>query len=438
MSGTPQRTPFGARLRDFGAFNVDISNFDTREMVAVEEEAREGILQGQAFPEQNGQATNVIPVKTPLIVSVPHSKPKQSKYGGAIKLIPFAASITRVENAWLKSGIYSQSSTLEARKVPKKKWLSFAIRLALTLLMFVFLFKSLSWVTLFGALAHIRHSLVLVSLVVGAGGVVLSAYQWRSLLHGEGIRFDLAELINLYMVGIAFNHFLPTGMGGDTVKVLFVGRESGNNSGSASAAVMCRVTGLLGMMLVAFPVLMLWHQHLTGQLIEWFGLLSLLVIGMIAGAISAVGLAPRLFRGKLAHLRIFASAIRVGSALFAAIKRPRSMCIAVLYGMVFWIAAILNSYAYADALGIHASLYFYCVAVPLIALVSFLPISINGFGLRESAYVYAFSTIHVPATTALLLALLLDAQALCFGVIGGCIYFMKSSKTKMEKLQCVG
>lgn len=274
--------------------------------------------------------------------------------------------------------------------------------------------------------------------MVGSGGVVLSAYQWRSLLQGEQIRFDLAELINLYVVGIAFNHFLPTGMGGDAVKALFVGRESGNNAGSASAVILCRVTGFISMMLVAFPVLILWHEHLTGELIEWFGLLSLLVGSMIGGAIAAVGLLPRLFKGKWVNLRVFASAIRVGSALFAAARRPRSMFTAILYGIVFWIAAILNSYAYADALGIHASLYFFCVSIPLISLVSFLPISINGFGLRESAYVYAFSTIHVSAAAALLLALLLDAQALLFGVVGGCLYITLLSKKKAGRMERTG
>ncbi|GER86012.1 hypothetical protein KDW_01740 [Dictyobacter vulcani] len=49
-------------------------------------------------------------------------------------------------------------------------------------------------------------------MIIGLIGVMLSSYQWQSLLEGESIHIDLKRLINLYLVGIAFNHFLPTGM----------------------------------------------------------------------------------------------------------------------------------------------------------------------------------------------------------------------------------
>jgi hypothetical protein len=66
---------------------------------------------------------------------------------------------------------------------------------------------------------------------------------------------------------------------------------------------------------------------------------------------------------------------------------------------------------------------FFLVAIPFVSLVAFLPLSINGFGLRESALIYIFSTLHVPATTSLLLVLLVDAQSLLFAAIGGSLYF---------------
>ena len=124
--------------------------------------------------------------------------------------------------------------------------------------------------------------------------------------------------------------------------------------------------------------------------------------------------------------------------MLAALRRPRYLAIALVYGIIFWLLAILNCYAYGSALGIHVPSYFYIVAVPLIALVSFLPISINGFGLRESAYVYTFSTMHVSSAVALLLALLLDAQALLFGLAGGCVYLALLSKTKAARMGRTG
>lgn len=442
MDNMPQRTPERSRLRDFGAFQIDISKFATREIAAIGNEASTHIppLLSDAFSEQHVAKeadTHALSKKIADSGDVSPSKQKQPKFGRVIKLTPITVSVSRIEKALYHPPDDTESSASAPQKVRKKKWFVLGMRLLFTLLLFAFLFKSLSWPALIRAFEHIHRSIALVSVVVGAGGVVLSAYQWRSLLHGEKILYDLAELIDLYMVGIAFNHFLPTGMGGDAVKALYVGRASGNSAGSASAVLMCRIIGFFSMLFVAFPVLFFWHEHLNTMLMEWFGLLSLIVGSLIGGGVAIVGLLPRLFKGKWSNVRIFASAIRVENALFAAAKRPRSIGIAIIYGIVFWIAAILNSYVYADALRIHASVYFFCIAVPLISLVSFLPISINGYGLRESAYVYAFSTIHVSATNALLLALLLDTQVLFFGVIGGCIYFTKSSKSNKVKMRKV-
>ncbi len=110
------------------------------------------------------------------------------------------------------------------------------------------------------------------------------------------------------------------------------------------------------------------------------------------------------------------------------IKRPHTLFTAILFGILFWIASLLNYYGYASALGLHVPLAFYVVAIPFVSIIASLPISINGFGLRESAFVYLFSTVHVPLLSATLLALLMDAQVLGFGLIGGYIYFAMSKK----------
>ena len=329
----------------------------------------------------------------------------------------------------------TQKSPVVAQR--KKKWFSTTLRVVFTLVLFAVLFKSVSWSLLVQSFIQTRHGMLLVSVIVGFCGIVLSAYQWRSLLHVERITSDLADLINLYIVGVAFSHFLPTGMGGDAIKALYVGRESGNSAGSTSAVLLCRIIGFFGMMLISLPTLLIMHDRLDTKLILLFILLALLVASMIIGALLAVIWLPRFMRGRWAKHRFLSSVINVGNALSKTIKRPRMLLIANLYGLVFWLVAVLNCYCYAEALQLHVPLYFYFFVVPLISLISFLPISINGYGLRETAFVYAFSTVHVASAPALLLALLMDMQALCFAVIGGCIYLTMGEKRKEAKAQKV-
>jgi glycosyltransferase 2 family protein len=337
---------------------------------------------------------------------------------------------------WPRRSHQKQSMT-PMRGMAQKKWSSIVVRAACTIVLLALLFRSLSWPALLAALTYVQPGMVLVTAVVGASGVVLSAYQWRSLLRAEQLHLDLADLINLYMIGIAFNHVLPSGMGGDAVKALQLGRKTSNSAGSTSAVVMCRVTGFLGMLLIAVPALIIWHAHFSFDLALWFILLSVCIAVGISGALLATLLLPATADGRWVPRRILTPLIRIGDAMCVSMTRPRPVSAAIAYGFVFWAVAILNCYGYAIALRLDVPFYFFCLVVPLISMISMLPVAINGFGLRENAFVMVFSTVHVPSASALLLALLLDVQSLCLAIAGGLIYLLshRASPTPELSLQ---
>lgn len=327
-----------------------------------------------------------------------------------------------------KPGEQGQSIDRVTTRVEKhsRKWLQFLLRAVATVVIFFFLLRSVSWPRLFMTLMHAQHASLLIGVAIGGMCTLFSAYSWRSLVLAERIQADLSRLINLYLVGIAFSHFLPTNMGGDVVKAYYVGKDSGNMGGAASSVLLSRVTGFLGMLLVAFPALFIWHSMFKQTIVIGFLLLSLLLIVMVSGTLVASILFPRLssrfLKQKWFTSRIVITAIEVGQALGSALKRPRSLSAAIIFSILFWISSYLNYYGFAMALHMQVPLPFYIIAIAFVSIVAFFPISINGFGVRESALVYVFSTMHVPASTSLLLAFLMDVQVLFFGIIGGCIY----------------
>ena len=425
------------RLRDYGAFQLeqgDVSTQSTPHGQSVLVPAAEALFVSASLPA-------VLP---PPRVALP--MPGLSfVYGMSARMRTIAGKQTTQVTQRGQTGptvggkpfivahLSEASNTSGVSALKRKKWLSLSLRVAFTLVLFYFLARSLSWGMLLYALGTVQHTQLLVGLSVGGLGIVISSYQWRSLLQAEHIRSDLAALVDLYLVGIAFSHFLPTGMGGDAVKALYVGRDSGNSAGSTSAVIMSRVTGFFGMLLLAVPVLLIWHDRFQPTVIIGFGLLSLLVGFMIGTAIICAILLPAFARNTfLRRIPLMPSLLdkvtQVGKALYVTIRRPRFLSVATLFGLQFWVIGCLNYYCYATALGIHVPFYFYCIAIPFVSLVTFLPISINGFGVRESAFVFIFATLHVSNISALLLALLMDAQVLFFGIVGGCLYLKMGKK----------
>ncbi len=406
MSTFPQSASRPRRLRDYGAFQTDISMLDTLATTAIQQQDR----RTEAFsPEQTrnaGHARGRFPALT-----IPSRKPLKQR--------------SSIRDAFL----------LRAQRAIAYKWPALMIRLCVTVMLLVYLLKSLSWQMLLVALIHVHPANILVGLVVGSSGIVLSAYQWRVLLRAQHIHFDLADLIKLYLIGITISHFLPTSFGGDAFKSFYVGRKSRNGVGATTAIIMCRVIGFVSMLILVFPVLIILRQQFPFALTLIFMLLCLLGCTVVVAILLLALLLPALSKNRWMRHRFFTRLANVGTAVHKSALMPCPIINAVLYGMVFWLVAILNCYVYANALSIHEQLAFYFLAVPLAAIIASLPISLNGFGLREGAFVYILSFVHVTSVTALLLVFVLDLQALFFALIGGCIYLTLGSRKKKTLLE---
>ena len=378
------------RLRDYGAFQNDLSAVDTLYTRTIE----------TAEPPTRAYVTaSPLPVR----LTLPQKAHPQTK---------------------------SSALLVHMQKFARQKRLGIASRFIVAVVLLVYVFRSVSWQTLLAALTHIHPGSLLVGLIIGSSGVVLSAYQWWGLLRAENIRFDLVDLIKLYIVGVTFNHFLPTGMGGDAFKAFYVGRESRNNIGATSAVLLCRITGFIGMLCLVVPVLIVLHARFTATLVIEFAILCLLMGTVSVGTLLLIFVLPKIAERIAVKNRFLTLLTGVGSALHSSICTPRSLLAAIARGAVFWLVAVLNCYVYAYALGMQGNLVFYFLAVPLVAIVACLPVTINGFGVREGSFVYVFSFAHVAPATALLLVFLLDLQSLFFAGIGYVIYFTQGNRVK--------
>ena len=78
--------------------------------------------------------------------------------------------------------------------------ISFIVRAGVTLLLFLFLFREISWSTLLSLFVHIKYAELLVGLCLGTLGVIFSAFLWHRLVLAESIQVDLARLTSLYMI----------------------------------------------------------------------------------------------------------------------------------------------------------------------------------------------------------------------------------------------
>ena len=97
--------------------------------------------------------------------------------------------------------------------------------------------------------------------------------------------------------------------------------------------------------------------------------------------------------------------------------------------LVFNITLITMNYLIGLSLGAKISIWYYFLFVPITSIVTLLPISFAGLGVREGAYVLFFTQAGMARETALSLSLLVYVVSIFTpGLIGGIIYVLKGAK----------
>jgi uncharacterized protein (TIRG00374 family) len=145
-------------------------------------------------------------------------------------------------------------------RVNVKKW-SDLLKIAFSLVLLVLVLSQSNLAELWRALQGASLELLGLALFAYLIGVAIRAYRWQLLLRVMGEHISFWRLSELYLVGMFFNHFLPTDMGGDVVKIYEVSRRESHTSAAISATLTDRLIGILGSSSVALvTVLIDWRD----------------------------------------------------------------------------------------------------------------------------------------------------------------------------------
>jgi glycosyltransferase 2 family protein len=261
--------------------------------------------------------------------------------------------------------------------------------------------------------------------------IVIRAYRWYILYHSLNDRPSFSRMVYLYYMGFFANNFIPTGFGGDVVKVVSLRQQYGSGTDALSSVVMDRVTGLLGSSLIALTALA-WHSigktegvDIPNPLMLTIALIS---IGIPSGFLLLRWTNP--FDFIQDH---FPAAARLPfynkfKDLAETVKRyPWPVLMrSLIISLPFTFILILIQYFIARALDVTVPLSVFPLYVPIIALINLLPFTFNGLGLREGAYLFLFVPIGVAPEAAVAMSLAFYFLRFGAGLVGGVMYAWSS------------
>lgn len=266
------------------------------------------------------------------------------------------------------------------------------------------------------------------------GGVALSAFKWQTILRTRDRQQPFGWLLNTYLVGQFANNFLPTGVGGDAVRAVQLGRRMGSYSQSSASIFVDRLTGFLALSVIANTALVITYTGLAGFHLtaanpsdhEFMNdnLIFLVTIGFtlvgVAAAFASLG-APWLSQafGKYLPSFVRSPMERVAHALADYFPKGRSLLLVLALSFAFQSLWVVINFVCGQALGIEAPILIYALIAPITDILGLVPIFVNNMGARELVFTFFLFYVGVPKATALALAFMILFVRLLVSAFGG-------------------
>ena len=292
------------------------------------------------------------------------------------------------------------------------------IKLLVSLGILFFFFFTVDYEKLSLITSRLNYTYAFLMLVLILAGNFIAAVRFRLLISVKKT-IRIFDLMKQYFIGSFFNNFLPTAIGGDAVRMFLVSQFGIPKTTAAFFIIVERLIGFYSLICIAFLSSFFWGvpRHLS-----IFVTVLLLSCSLVMAAIFS----PRinsLF--KKFNLRIFdqitgnINLLRSDRAIISA-----TFILSICYQLV----SISISYCVAMAINLHIPVISFLTLVPLVWIVTMIPVSFGGLGLRELSFIYLLAQINIPKEGALIVSLGTYGALITSGIIG--MFFFLSGRLK--------
>jgi uncharacterized protein (TIRG00374 family) len=279
----------------------------------------------------------------------------------------------------------------------------------------IWLGYSIQWQELGQILLDIKLYWLTVALGWIIVSMIISTYKWQMVLKAQGFNLDWVKLWKVYWAGIFMNNFLPSSIGGDALRIYRINEMTGSVSAATASVLMERVLAISGIALVGMA-----GAIATGRTGDGVWLLFIILL-LVTIFLTVLLLSHFSFKWKrVRRLAQFLEGMADQGKSFR-MNWPKLGAVVAL-SILFQITVVGVNYSIFLAFNL-TSLGWWdaCYLIPVTSAIAMIPVSINGYGVREGAYVALLAGYQVSSTIAfsssLLFAFLVSLCSLYGGIV---------------------
>lgn len=267
-------------------------------------------------------------------------------------------------------------------------------------------------------LVSIDTGFLVLACVLFAMQFLIACARWMLILGRQSCAVTPRTALSIFGTGTLANLFLVTSVAGMSVRAALLLRAGASLPGALASITAERIAATAGLALCGIAGVIFALPELQKLVGTWVSPVGAVVL-MIGGFVIAMAL--------LAYLTRFTWMRGFMATVWAAFAGPGQAVQMVGASAAIVLLGFAGMAALAKGMGLSIDLMFFLSVMPAVALISALPISFGGWGVREGAMVAGLSIYAVPPDSAmalsisyglagLLVALLLGASLALLGI----------------------
>jgi hypothetical protein len=307
-----------------------------------------------------------------------------------------------------------------------RKIFSILLRIGISSLLLFILFRRINMQDILRIISAVNPYLLIAAFLIIVFNFVLCFFRWWMLLKAANVHLKKGRAAVSHCAGLFFNLLLPSTIGGDFIRSLDLGAHTRKLREVTAAVLLDRLSGFVGLVTVAFLGVILGYKLVENKTI----LLGVGSIATILGLLLVVLFNNAIYSKVNRFLekrpnRILAVLRALHHEIYIFRDRRGVLFGNLIFSLIVQLTMPLGCYVIFLALGVNINPIYLLIFIPLINVITFLPISIGGLGLRDISTVTLFGTIGVSKDLSLTMSLLIFFFIFLIGIAGGVVYFWR-------------
>jgi len=302
------------------------------------------------------------------------------------------------------------------------KIIHYLIKLGISAGLLFLIFRAVNPREALTSLTLISFPAMLAALLLQLASTCIASYRWFLIMRRIGSPEGFPFFLKSYFKGAFFNQGLPTSIGGDGIRILDCSRAKGSALDGFFGVFIDRFAGLAGLLILNIGALTLSGDILPARIrYLLLTILSLLLVVLVA----------------LLYLRRFQLFTRtrwlgmigqLSERYFQVYSTPSSISVQLGLSIIIHLFSMTALYVLGMSVGLEYSLSVYLVLVPPVILLTILPLSLAGWGIREGAMIGFFLLVGADKTRVLSFSILYGLLVLVHSLPGLFVYLAQKNK----------